>query len=341
MAYDFPSSPTIGQIFQGWTWDGEKWLQTLATPNQGGVVGIQVFTSSGTYTPSASMTTCVVEVWGGGGGGGAVAGNASASLVGGGGGGGSYSKSTLTAAQIGASKAIVIGAGGTNPFAAGGAGGATTFGGTLVTANGGAGGTASSPSSGSTPGGAAGTGDLALPGPASSGAFGDTSTAQTITLGAMGASTTVGTGGTGGLANLGGGAGGAAAGYGSGGGGAAVNKSTAGPLGGAGRPGLVIITEYGITTLGSAATTAGAVRFDVAQGLTSNQMAQARANIGIASYTVAALPAGTTGAMVFATNCRMFNGAGVQEGAGAGTGGLVTYNGTAWKIAGTNVTAVA
>jgi len=37
----------------------------------------------------------------------------------------------------------------------------------------------------------------------------------------------------------------------------------------------------------------------------------------------------------------MFNGAGTQEGSGAGTGGLVTDNGTAWKISGTNVTAIA
>lgn len=59
------------------------------------------------------------------------------------------------------------------------------------------------------------------------------------------------------------------------------------------------------------------------------------------SYTVAGLPAGATGDVAWASNCRVFNGAGVQEGAAAGTGGLVTYNGTAWKIAGTNVTAVA
>lgn len=60
------------------------------------------------------------------------------------------------------------------------------------------------------------------------------------------------------------------------------------------------------------------------------------------SYTVAALPTpGTAGRMAWASNCRVFNGAGTQEGAAAGTGGLVTDNGTAWKIAGTNVTAVA
>lgn len=62
----------------------------------------------------------------------------------------------------------------------------------------------------------------------------------------------------------------------------------------------------------------------------------------LGSFTVAALPTGVAaGNTAFATNCRVFNGAGTQEGAGAGTGGLVTYNGSAWKIAGTNVTAVA
>jgi hypothetical protein len=33
MAYDFPASPTIGQVFQGWTYDGEKWLATATAPN--------------------------------------------------------------------------------------------------------------------------------------------------------------------------------------------------------------------------------------------------------------------------------------------------------------------
>jgi hypothetical protein len=60
------------------------------------------------------------------------------------------------------------------------------------------------------------------------------------------------------------------------------------------------------------------------------------------SYTVATLPtAGTAGRMAYASNCRAFNGAGTQEAAGAGTGSLVIDNGSAWKIAGTNVTAVA
>jgi hypothetical protein len=59
------------------------------------------------------------------------------------------------------------------------------------------------------------------------------------------------------------------------------------------------------------------------------------------SFTVGTLPsAGTAGRTAFASNGRMFDGAGVKEGAGSGTGGLVVDNGTNWKVAGTNSTAV-
>ncbi|TDR90279.1 hypothetical protein [Enterovirga rhinocerotis] len=61
------------------------------------------------------------------------------------------------------------------------------------------------------------------------------------------------------------------------------------------------------------------------------------------SFTVATLPAANmqVGHTAWASNCRAFNGAGTQEGAGAGTGAVVTWNGSVWKIAGTNVTAIA
>lgn len=65
------------------------------------------------------------------------------------------------------------------------------------------------------------------------------------------------------------------------------------------------------------------------------------AALKLKNYTVAGLPAGVAGDTAYATNCRVFNGAGAQEGAGAGTGGIASHNGTAWKIAGTNITAVA
>ncbi|WP_438846686.1 hypothetical protein, partial [Asticcacaulis taihuensis] len=60
------------------------------------------------------------------------------------------------------------------------------------------------------------------------------------------------------------------------------------------------------------------------------------------SFTVATLPTtASSGARAFASNGRAFNGAGVQEGSGAGTGVSVTRVSTAWKIAGTNVTVAA
>lgn len=43
-----------------------------------------------------------------------------------------------------------------------------------------------------------------------------------------------------------------------------------------------------------------------------------------------------TGSLAFATDARVDS-----EGAGNGTGSLVVYNGTAWKIAGTGTTAAA
>jgi len=66
----------------------------------------------------------------------------------------------------------------------------------------------------------------------------------------------------------------------------------------------------------------------------------------VPSYTVANLPAGIAGAIAFATNGCAFDGTvtGVnmdRQSPGAGTGCLVTHNGTAWKIAGTSVTVTA
>ena len=64
----------------------------------------------------------------------------------------------------------------------------------------------------------------------------------------------------------------------------------------------------------------------------------------VTAYAFAALPTGQpAGSVAFCTNGRAFTGAvggGAMtlEGSGAGTGVLVTYNGTDWKIVGTNVT---
>lgn len=75
---------------------------------------ILVFTSNGTYTPSAGMKTCEVIAFGGGGGGGsgALAAPGVAVSGGAGGGGGGRARGIFTAAQIGASRAVTIGAAG-------------------------------------------------------------------------------------------------------------------------------------------------------------------------------------------------------------------------------------
>lgn len=104
---------------------------------------VQKFTSNGTYTPASGMVFCRVDVIGGGGaGGGTPASGIGQGACAGGGGGGGYSYGYFSAATIGASKPVTIGAGGTGVAnGAGGNGGVSSFGG-LLTANGGSGGSA-------------------------------------------------------------------------------------------------------------------------------------------------------------------------------------------------------
>lgn len=113
MSWDFPASPTTGQTFSPqagttYTWNGYAWNLQVA----GGVpaTALRVFTSSTTYVPTAGTAYAIVECIGGGGGGGGIAGGAYAGT--GGGGSGGYSRRLLSAAQIGASQPITIGAGG-------------------------------------------------------------------------------------------------------------------------------------------------------------------------------------------------------------------------------------
>jgi len=140
-------------------------------------VAIQVFTASGTYTPAAGMKKCLVIITGGGGGSGSADTDGSDSTVAlsGAGAGGATCIKLFTAAEIGASKAVTIGAGG-NAGANGGdgtSGGTSTFGSgpALLTATGGTYGLGSganvtaqiAQSSGSFGGSATG-GDINLPG---------------------------------------------------------------------------------------------------------------------------------------------------------------------------------
>lgn len=125
----------------------------------------QVFTSDDTYTPTSGMKYCIIEViGGGGGGGGSAAASGTTVTASAGGGAGGYARGSFSAATIGASQAVTIGAGGTAGSAgnnAGGAGGTSSVG-VLITATGGGGGSggaAATIGSNST-GGAGGTGTL-------------------------------------------------------------------------------------------------------------------------------------------------------------------------------------
>ncbi len=142
-------------------------VQTLTNKTLGLTVKKQAFSNSGTYTPTSGMYYCIVEVQGAGGGSGGVGSNSNCG--GGGGGAGSYSRSIISAATIGVSQTVTIGASGTagaNTGTDGGAGGASSLG-SLVTTSGGAGGAGTNTGGTSKAGGAGGaaaTGDLAING---------------------------------------------------------------------------------------------------------------------------------------------------------------------------------
>jgi hypothetical protein len=90
----------------------------------------QTFTTSGTFTVPAGVTSIQVECWGGGGGGG---GNNSTSDGAGGGGGGGYSRATLSVIS-GNSYTVTVGSGGTGGTGAqdGSSGGSSWFGSTTT-----------------------------------------------------------------------------------------------------------------------------------------------------------------------------------------------------------------
>lgn len=211
-------------------------------------VRTQVFTGSGTYTPSAGLISAIIECIAGGGGGGGAAGGATSTQGGGGGGSGSYSRSVVTAAAVGASQTVTVGAAGTAGATGnnnGGNGGDTSVG-SLCIAKGGAGGfgTAATVGGAGGLGGVAGTGDFTATG--NSGLTGNGASITTVTaVGGNGAGSPVGGGmsqqslALGGVSN-----GVAGTNYGSGGSGGATQATASTAAGAAGKAGVVIITEF-------------------------------------------------------------------------------------------------
>ena len=212
----------------------------------------QVFTSSGTYTPTAGMSYCQITCVGGGGaGGGSSATDGSHVSIGGGGGAGEVGVGAFSASTIGSSQSVTIGSGGVGLSAGNGVIGSTTSLGSLLTAAGGSGGLTFSTSgvngaSGGN-GGTGGTGgDYHIPG--GCGIFGFGAATVPIANGGNGSNAQYGEGGEGNLAGSGGSfAGKNASGYGAAGSGGVSGTSSSATSGGSGSAGLVIVQEYILT----------------------------------------------------------------------------------------------
>lgn len=141
--------------------NGSAWISLTAAKALS--IVFQVFTSSGTYTPTTGMSYCIAQIQAPGGGSGGADSNGSTTTSGGGGGGGEYAEGTFSAATISSSQTVTIGAVGTagNTSGSNGGTGGTSSLGSLLTAIGGGGGTGSgsaSASGASRAGGAGGTG---------------------------------------------------------------------------------------------------------------------------------------------------------------------------------------
>lgn len=138
--------------------DGANWRDGIVVDRHTGAVSfpsggpakVRTFTASGAYTPTPGMRFVDVALFGAGGGGGSGARQAAGAAAsgGGGGGGGGIARGRFTAAQIGASRMVTVGAGGAGGAAqtvnstggnAGAAGGDTTFGALMTAFGGGAG----------------------------------------------------------------------------------------------------------------------------------------------------------------------------------------------------------
>jgi hypothetical protein len=210
-------------------------------------VNVQTFTSSGTYTPSSGMVFAWVKAVGGGAGGGTAQVSGTAALAGGGGGAGSYGEGLYTAATIGATQTVTVGANGL-PNASGTG---SSLGTLLVTNGGNTGGNAANNTvNAGGPGGNAGSGGfINLPGIDGMAGFAaaaaTSALGQVVIVGGQGANSPVGVGGLSPILTITGStAGSLGSGFGAGGSGAVYNGTTGSAPGGGGSPGIVIITEF-------------------------------------------------------------------------------------------------
>lgn len=227
--------------------DGTNY-QAAYRPNFPLVVSTQVFSATATYTRRTGLIYAIIECLGSGGGGGGGTGTAGTLNIGGGGGAGSYSRAIASAATIGATQAVTVGALGTGGAAGnnnGTAGGDVSFG-SLCVGKGGSGGTfgaSNTPGVGGT-GGVTGTGNIIV----TTGMSGQTPIAASISTVnspiAFGGSSIWGSGGKGVVVTAGGAVSSAASGFGSGGSSGGNINNISVFAGSNGTAGYVIVTEF-------------------------------------------------------------------------------------------------
>lgn len=203
---------------------GASLVVTPATIKGISVPTVQTFTTTDTWTKPDGLKYVVVEVQAAGGNGADGVDNGSTGSAGGGGGGGGYSKKIITAASLGTTETVTIGAVGNN----------SSFG-SHCSATFGANGSAITGGNG----GVGVDGDVNIGG--SDGATAQ-NTSTSSTSGGSGGSAFLGGGGKAGTGAGGNGAAGNNYGGGGGGGGAADSGSMG--TGGAGAPAIIIVTEY-------------------------------------------------------------------------------------------------
>lgn len=220
--------------------------QNLPTADEkaglGTVPVVNVYDSSTTWSKPSGLKYVMVEVVGGGGGSGGLDSDATSETYSGGGGGGGYSKKLIAEADLAATVAVTVGAGGTagqggSSPTDGGTGGTSSFG-THLQATGGAGSLkASDNATAGAAGGIGSSGDINSAGGGGGTAFEDGTEGFT----GIGGSSVLGGGG---LSKRGVESNGTDGGVYGGGAGGAGSESGVGRDGGAGGDGVVIVTEY-------------------------------------------------------------------------------------------------
>jgi hypothetical protein len=220
-------------------------FQLLGASGAGRLINVQIFTSSGTYTPTAGATSIIVEgIGGAGAGAGAANPGVGAANAGGPGGNGAWGRKRISGPT---SQTITIGAGGTPTTGAGGNGTTTSFG-ALLTLPGGTGAPAPTASASAALSGSYGAG-AGGPTGADVGSAGGNGTAGLIlasssALAGTASNSQFGQGGAGPGANAPLSSNGSAGGRGAGGGGGVAVGSVTAATGGAGGAGLIIVWEY-------------------------------------------------------------------------------------------------